>query len=254
MNPAIEASILAKARALKSPGLARCFRERARQAREAGWSYEEFLNEVLDEELQNRAINAAKERRRAAKFPVERTLDQFDFARQPQLDRDKLLRMARDLEWISNAQPVLFAGSVGTGKTHLATALGLAAAAKGIHVRFYRADDLVRQLTEAKSEAEVGRTMARLDRMRVLIVDELGFVPFDRTGAELLFNLLVKRYQRRSTIITTNLKFSDWVRVFRDERMTAALLDRLAENAHVFTTKGPSHRTGELTPVGGANS
>ena len=110
-------------------------------------------------------------------------------------------------------------------------------------MRFFRADDLVRTLTEAKSQHEVGRLTKRLDGVDVLIIDELGFVPFDRTGAELLFNLLANRYQRRATVVTTNLAFSEWTKVFGDEKLTAALLDRIAENAHVVLTGGSSYRT-----------
>ncbi len=238
----LEETIKGKLKELRMPGAARCFRDRARQGRESGWSHEEFLLELLEEELRSRAVSSARNRRREAHFPLDRTLDQFDFSLQPELSKEEIVRLSR-CEWIDAAEPVLLAGPVGTGKTHLAIALGIEATQKRYRVRFYRADDLVRELTEAKSEHHVGLLMKRLDRLHVLIVDELGFVPFDRTGAELLFNVLVKRYQRRATIVTTNLQFSEWSRVFGDERMTAALLDRLAENAHVITTSGRSHRT-----------
>lgn len=234
--------VIDRLRQLKMPGAAKCFQERARQASAEGLSFEEFLLDVLDEELRHRTTNAARERRREARFPLERTLDQFVFADQPGVSKDLVIRLSR-CQWVEQAEPILLAGPVGTGKTHLAIALGIEATSRRFRVRFYRADDLVRELTEAKSEYEVGRLMKRLDRVDVLIVDELGFVPFDRVGAELLFNLLVQRYQRRATVVTTNLAFSDWVKVFGDERMTAALLDRLADRAHVLTTVGASYRT-----------
>lgn len=244
----IAETLVGHLKALKLPGVARAFRERARQAREEGLSHEEYLLTLLEEELAQRGINVAKQRRSEAHFPVERTLDQFDFSSQPNLDRDLIVRLSR-CEWATKAEPILLAGPVGTGKTHLAIALGIEAAQRRHRVRFYRADDLVRELTEARGEHEVGRIRKRLDRVEVLIVDELGFVPFDRAGAELLFNLLVGRYQRRATVITTNLPFSDWGQVFGDDRMTAALLDRLAENAHVLTTTGASHRTRGRIPT-----
>lgn len=239
---AIEANVVAHLRELKLPGIARTFRECARQAREHGWAPEEYLLELLDAELRSRTENVAKQRLQEARFPARKTLDQFDFGAQPGLDREKLMRLSR-CEWVGAKQPVLLAGPVGTGKTHLAIALGIEAAQRRHRVRFFRADELVRALTEAKSQHEVGRLTKRLDGVDVLIVDELGFVPFDRTGAELLFNLLATRYQRRATVVTTNLAFSEWTKVFGDEKLTAALLDRIAENAHVVLTGGSSYRT-----------
>jgi DNA replication protein DnaC len=239
---AIEANVVAHLRELKLPGIARSFRELARQAREHGWAPEEYLLELLDAELRSRTENVAKQRLQEARFPARKTLDQFDFGAQPGLDREKVMRLSR-CEWVGGKQPVLLAGPVGTGKTHLAIALGIEAAQRRHRVRFFRADDLVRTLTEAKSQHEVGRLTKRLDGVDVLIVDELGFVPFDRTGAELLFNLLANRYQRRATVVTTNLAFSEWTKVFGDEKLTAALLDRIAENAHVVLTGGSSYRT-----------
>lgn len=238
---AIDANIVAHLRALKLPGMTSTFRELARRARDSGWAPEEYLLELLDAELRSRTENVAKQRLQEARLPARKTLDQFDFAAQPSLDRERILRLSR-CEWVTAKQPVLFAGPVGTGKTHLATALGIEAAQRRFRVRFFRADDLVRVLTEAKSQHEVGRLTKRLDGVDVLIVDELGFVPFDRTGAELLFNLLATRYQRRATVITTNLAFSEWSQVFGDEKLTAALLDRVGENAHVVVTGGTSYR------------
>ncbi len=238
----LEDMLLDKLKQLKLPQIARCYRDHARQCRADGRSHEEYLLELLEEELRQRAVNVARQRRREARFPMERTLDQFDFSLQPDLKREEFLQLAR-CEWVDAARPLLLAGPVGTGKTHLAIALGIEATQRRYRVRFFRADDLVRQLTEAQGEREVSRLMARLDRVQVLIIDELGFVPFERTGAELLFNALVKRYQRRATVITTNLNFAEWAKVFGDERMTAALLDRLADNAHVIATSGASYRT-----------
>ena len=137
----------------------------------------------------------------------------------------------------------IFAGPIGTGKTHLAIALGVEATKQKRRVRFTGAADLVRQLLEARDTRELTRLQQRLLRVDVLIVDELGFVPFDRTGGELLFNLLTDRYERRATVVTTNLAFAEWVTVFAgDEKLTTALLDRLAHHATVLTTKGKSYR------------
>jgi DNA replication protein DnaC len=146
-------------------------------------------------------------------------------------------------ERITHAENLIFAGPIGTGKTHLATALGIEAAKQKRRVWFIRAAELVRLLREARDARELGRLQRRLPQIDVLIVDELGFVPFDRAGGELLFNLLADRYERRSVILTTNLPFADWVTIFAgDEKLTTALLDRLAHHATVITTRGKSYR------------
>ena len=138
---------------------------------------------------------------------------------------------------------LILAGPIGTGKTHLAIALGVEATKQKRRVLFTRAADLVRQLLEARDTRELTRLQQRLLRVDVLIVDELGFVPFDRVGGELLFNLLTDRYERRAIVVTTNLAFAEWVTVFAgDEKLTTALLDRLAHHATVLTTKGKSYR------------
>jgi DNA replication protein DnaC len=224
------------------PGLARSFADLARQAREEHWAHEDYLHEVLAVEIASRAESAVKQRLRGAAFPELKTLDQFDFSAADGVSAPKIAELAR-CEWIAKGENVLFAGPIGTGKTHLAISLGVEAARQRKRVAFWRAADLVRTLVEARDQKELGRYMRRLENIDLVIVDEVGFVPFDRVGGELLFNVLGARHGRRSVLITSNLAFAEWPRVFGgDEKLTLALLDRLAENATVITTKGKSYR------------
>jgi DNA replication protein DnaC len=231
------------ARQLKMPGLARAFEPLARQAREEKWAVEEYLHETLQAEVTSRADSAVKNRLAQARFPETKTLGEFEFEVADGVDAQAIADLARG-EWIARGENVVFAGPIGTGKTHLAIALGVEAARRRSHVVFWRAADLVRSLVEARDRRELGRLQARLRRVELLILDEVGFVPFDRTGGELLFNLLADRYERRrAVVITTNLVFAEWPRVFADdEKLTTALLDRLAERATIVTTRGKSFR------------
>jgi DNA replication protein DnaC len=149
--------------------------------------------------------------------------------------------------YLEQAHDVIIAGPIGTGKTHLAIGLGVEAARRRKRVLFTKAADLVRMLLEARDDRLLGRLQLKMRSVHLLIIDELGFVPFDRTGGELLFNLIADRYERRSTLVTTNLAFSEWVQVFGDEKLTTALLDRLGHHAQVLTTKGRSYRTKRTT-------
>ncbi len=234
--------ILTQARALKLPGLARTFAALARQARDAHWPHEDYLHEVLSAEHASRHESVIRQRLREARFPEVKTLDTFDFATADGVNATQVHTLARG-EWVTQPENLILAGPIGTGKTHLAVALGVEATKQKRRVLFTRAADLVRQLLEARDARELGRLQRRLLTLDVLIIDELGFVPFDRTGGELLFNLITDRYERRATVVTTNLAFAEWVTVFAgDEKLTTALLDRLAHHATVITTKGKSYR------------
>lgn len=246
MSDAARAAVLAElCRELRLPTVLREHDGLARQAADAGWPYEDYLREALSAEVRTRRDRAAVRRIRDARFPDTKTLDQLDFDDLKGIKRPKLLELAA-CDYIEQANDVVIAGPIGTGKTHIAIALGVEAARRRYRVRFTRAADLVCELREAKDEHILGKLHDRYRKVHLLIIDELGFVPFDRVGGELLFNLLADRYERRSTIITTNLSFGEWVQVFGSEKLTTALLDRLSHHAHIMTTKGVSYRTKKL--------
>ena len=237
-----EAVILEYCRGLKMPAAAREYKALARQAQDGGWNYEDFLRELLEVEITSRQQSTALRRIKEARFPEIKTLDQIEWDALQGISKPKLLELAT-CGYIEKADDLIVVGPIGTGKSHIAVALGVEAARRRRRVLFTRAADLVRSLIEARDERNLGRLQQRLQRVDLLIVDELGFVPFDRTGGELLFNVLSERYERRSTLLTSNLAFSEWVQVFGDEKLTTALLDRLGHHSHVLTTRGPSFRS-----------
>jgi DNA replication protein DnaC len=213
-------------------------------AREAAANNEDhttYLLRLTELEVAARSANALAARIRAATFPVAKDFDTFDFSALPSLPKQKVLELARG-EWIEQRYNCCLIGNAGTGKTHLATALGLAACRQGQRVRFCTAASLVTQLEEAQQQHRLDRCLTQLDRLDLLICDELGYLSFSRSGAELLFQVFADRYERRSLLITSNLAFSDWGQVFQGERMTAALLDRLTHRCHIFEMNGESYR------------
>jgi DNA replication protein DnaC len=226
---------------LRLPAMARELERLSREAAASDMNYEQFLLRLAEAELSARATNALETRIKNAAFPVAKDFDTFDFAAMPTLSKPKILELAVG-EWIDQRFNCCFIGNTGTGKTHLATGLGLAACRRGLRVRFFTAAALVSQLEQAQKNYTLDKFLGQLDRAELLICDELGYVSFSRNGVELLFRLLTGRYERSSVLITSNLAFADWAQVFQGERMTAALLDRMTHRCHIIEMNGESYR------------
>jgi len=226
---------------LRLPTVLAEFEKLAREAASANEGHEQYLLRLTELELAARCANALQARVRAAGFPVAKDFDTFDFTAVPGLSKPKVLELARG-EWIEQRANCCLIGSPGTGKTHVATALGLAACRQGKRVRFCTAAALVTRLEQAQKQYQLDRLLGQLDRVDLLICDELGYLSFSRGGAELLFQVFAERYERRSLLVTSNLAFSEWGQVFQGERMTAALLDRLTHRCHILEMNGESYR------------
>jgi DNA replication protein DnaC len=233
--------VRANLKQLRLPTMGAEFAKLARAAADANEDYEQYLLRLTELEVAARASNALQARVRAAGFPVPKDFDTFDFTAVPSLSKPKVLELARG-EWIEQRTNTCLIGSPGTGKTHLAIALGLAACRQGKRVRFFTAAALVTRLEEAQKQYQLDRVLAQLDRTDLLICDELGYLSFSRAGAELLFQVFADRYERRSLLVTSNLAFSAWGQVFQGERMTAALLDRLTHRCQIFEMNSESFR------------
>jgi DNA replication protein DnaC len=226
---------------LKLPTVLRDYDKIARQCATEKVDHIGFLLRLVELELIDREQRAAQRRIKAAGFPVIKSFDTFDFTAIPSLNKVLALELARG-EYITRRENILAVGNSGTGKTHLALALGLAACQNSFKVRFATAASLVNEMIEARDEKRLLRLQKQMARVNLLIIDELGFVPFSKTGAELLFELISHRYERGSILITTNLPFDEWPDVFGSERLTGALLDRLTHHVHILEMNADSYR------------
>ena len=228
-------------KSLRLPSFSREYDKVARQCAREGVDHPRYLLRLCELEVLDRERRAMERRIRNARFPVLKSLESFDFAALPSLNKALVLELAR-CDYIERRENVLALGNSGTGKTHIALGLGLATCQKGHHVRFVTAASLVRELIEAKDEKRLLRYQKQLAGFELLIVDELGFVPLSKSGAELLFEILSQRYERSATFITSNLPFNEWTEILGSERLTGALLDRLTHHVHILEMNGPSYR------------
>ncbi len=226
---------------LKLPTILREYDKVARECAQGGVDHPGYLMRLVELELIDRERRVVERRIRAARFPAVKSFDTFDFTAIPSLNKMLVLELGR-CEFILRRENIIALGNSGTGKSHVALALGLAACQKGFTVAFTTAASLVTQLMEARDERRLLKLQRDLQAVKLLIVDELGYVPLSATGAELLFETFSQRYERASTIITSNLPFEDWTSVLGSERLTGALLDRLTHHVSILTMNGDSYR------------
>jgi DNA replication protein DnaC len=244
MNAAMNAMLLDNLKLLRLSTMTQNLAAKLRQAKEGKIAYEEFLLNLTEIEVQVRRENGRKRRIREAGFPLLKPLETFDFEAAPDLD----VRYIQELttgEYIEEKRNVIFLGKSGTGKTHLATALGMEACTSGYRTRFVTGCGLANELIEARDEKILSRVIKRYAGYGLLIIDELGYVPFSKEGAELLFQVLAERHEKRPVIITTNMGFGDWTQIFGDPNLTGALLDRITHKAHIINCTWESYRLKE---------
>jgi DNA replication protein DnaC len=241
MSAAVMVQLKANLKALRLAAIGAQLESQLRQSKEGSLDYAEFLLNLTDLEIATRMENGRKRRIRDAKFALLKPIETFKFEAAPDLD----LRLVKELlsgEYLKEKRNIIFLGKSGTGKTHLATALGMAACGQGIRTRFTTGCELANELIEARSERSLKRTINRFFGYGLLIVDELGYVPLTKEGAQLLFQVLAERHERKPVIITSNLGFGDWTQIFGDPTLTAALLDRVTHKAHIINCCWESYR------------
>jgi DNA replication protein DnaC len=229
---------------LRLPTFLREYDKVAQQCADESLDYPRYLFRLSELELLDRERRATERRIKQARFPVVKSLDSFDFLAIPSLNKLLVLELMRG-EFIERRECVLALGNSGTGKTHIALSIGLAACQKGYRVRFATAASLVHELMEARDEKRLLRFQKHLASFELLIVDELGFVPLSKTGAEMLFEIFSQRYERSATMVTSNLPFNEWTEILGSERLTGALLDRLTHHVHILEMNGESYRLKE---------
>lgn len=228
-------------KSLRLPTFIENYQTFAQDATQQNLSFERYLLALAEQEVVQRDLNRQRLRIKQARFPVIKSLSDFDFAAIPQLNKQRILDLARG-EYLHRIEPIILVGNPGLGKTHIATGLALAACHQGLRVRFYNTAALVNDLIEAQQTGRLTKFLNTALKHKLIVLDELGFIPFSSPGAQLMFQFCSTLYERVSLLVTTNLKFADWVQIFGDERLTAALLDRLTHKAHIVEFMGESYR------------
>jgi len=244
MNAGMKALLIENLKSLKLSTMISNLASHVRQAKQDKLEYEEFLLNLTEAEVQVRKENGCKRRLREAKFPLIKPLETFDFGAAAQLDA-RLIKELSGCEYVDKSRNIIFLGKSGTGKTHLATGLGMEACKQGIRTRFVTGCGLANELIEARDEMTLARAVRRYASYGLLIIDEMGYVPFSKEGAQLIFQILAERHERKPVMITTNMGFGDWTQIFGDPSMTAALLDRITHKAHVISCTWESYRLKE---------
>lgn len=238
----LSSTIAYLARVLKTPTIGRCWEELGHQARTEGWSHEDYLAAVLQRQVADREAHGNTLRIAGAHFPHVKTLEDFNTDHQPSLRRDVLAHLATTT-WIPKAENVVLLGPPGVGKTHLSIGLGIKAIQAGYSVLFDTATNWIARLQHAHQDGMLDRELKRLRRYRLLIVDEIGYIPFDHDAANLFFQLVANRYEQGSILVTSNMPFGRWGEIFSDDIVAAAMIDRLVHHAEVLTLTGDSYRT-----------
>ncbi len=228
-------------RALKAPAAARAWPKLAERAREESWSHERFLEAVLSSELSSRESHGGENRIKAARFPARKTLEEFDFTFQRSVKKQVIEHLGQ-LDFLHAKENIVLLGPPGTGKSHLAIAISIRACLAGQRVAFATATEWVARLGDAKRQGTLDAELRRLAFVPLIVVDEVGYIPFDPEAANLMFSLVSARYERASLIVTSNKPFSAWGEIFGDDVVAAAMIDRLVHHAEILSLKGDSYR------------